>query len=113
MTSNRLQLAIARHSRIRRSRDIGWMIFAAAACAALFGFAAAFSIVLAPPIAWLPLLLFGVFAVAMAAAAWRLFGAARALNGRLKAAENLSALPEGPEPSVSVWSEMFPQRRGD
>lgn len=111
MKSNRLQLAIARQSRIRRSRDVAWMLFATTAIAALFGWSAAVAYLAASPTAWVFLLLALVFAVAMSVAAYRLFGAARTLNQRLDAAGNLSTLPEhGAERDVSLWSELFPPR---
>ena len=115
MRNTRLDLAIARQSRIRRSRDVGWMLFAAAASAGLYGWISAVIHLMESPIDWIPVVIYVVLGAVGTYAAYRLYQASMALNRRLKAAEDLSTLSAADrEPDVSVWSEMFPsRRRGD
>lgn len=112
MNKNRLRAAIARQSHIRRSRDVGWMLFAAAASAALYSWIVAVMNLLESPTGWLAVMIYAVLGLITTYAAWRLFTASVALNRRLEAAMNLSSLSDAErDPTLSIWSELFPRDR--
>jgi len=109
---NRVQRALARRERMRRSRDYAWTIFAAAAAAGLFGWILLIGQLLSDVrTEWWALLVYAVIAVLASYVALRAFGAARRLTRRLDEAQPLTPDDGQLERLPSVWSEIW-RRRG-
>jgi|SRR5690606_12390112 len=103
--SNRVQRALARRERMRRSRDQAWLYFAGFAAAAVFGWVLAVSQLTSTPRgAWWALLFYSVIAVASTLIAYRAFGAAKRLSRRL---DESQPLDETHEPDRSAWDEIW------
>ena len=109
---NRVQRALARRERMRRSRDYAWTVFAAAAAAGAFGWILLIDrLVSDDRTEWWALLAYAVIAVSASYVAFRAFGAARRLARRLDEAQPLTPADDKPELLPSVWSEIW-RRRG-
>ena len=110
---NRVQRALARRERMRRTRDYAWTVFAAAVVAALFGWIFLIDHVRAETrTIWWAVLIYAVIALVGSALAFRAFGAAKRLTRRLADAEPLAPGDDPADRPVSVWSEIWGRGRG-
>ncbi|MFO7286882.1 MAG: hypothetical protein C0P79_008515 [Gammaproteobacteria bacterium] len=105
--SNRVKQTLARHERMRRSRDHAWMYFAAFAAAAIFGWIAGVNALTAEPrAAWWALSIYGLIALLSTVLAYRAFGAATRLSRRLDESRPLDETESG----SSAWDEIWGKR---
>ena len=111
---NRVQRALARRERMRRSRDYAWTVFAASAVAAVFGWILLLENVLSDVrTQWWVVLIYAFIAVVASYVAFRAFGAAKRLGRRLDEAQPLSpAADDAADRLPSVWDEIWGRRRG-
>lgn len=108
MQQNRVQLALARRERMRRSRDRAWMFFAAFAAAAVFGWVLIGTTIASETRAeWWAMLIYAAIAILASYFAYRAFGAGMRRTRKLEAAQPL----DGPdEREGSVWKEIWGRR---
>lgn len=107
---NRVQRALARRERMRKSRDHAWMVFAGFAAAAVFGWILLVTHVLSelgPQ--WWAVAIYAGIAVISTFVAFRAFGAGKRLTRRMEEAQPLSE--EAVERPASVWDEIWSRRR--
>jgi len=110
---NRVQRALARRERMRRTRDYAWTVFAAAAAAAAFGWILLVDHVLGDTrTVWWAVLIYAAIAIVGSALAFRAFGAAKRLASRLDDAPSLEAADDVADRPVSVWDEIWGRGRG-
>jgi len=110
---NRVQRALARRERMRRSRDYAWTVFAASAAAAVFGWVLLIGHLLSDiRTQWWVVLIYAFIAVVASFIAFRAFGAAKRLGRRLDASQPLSSTDDAAERLPSVWDEIWGRRRG-
>ncbi len=110
---NRVQRALARRERMRRTRDYAWTVFAASVAAALFGWIFLLDHVRAETqTVWWAVLIYAAIALVGSAIAFRAFGAAKRLARRLDDAEPLAPADDPADRSVSVWGEIWKRDRG-
>ncbi|HEX6995280.1 MAG TPA: hypothetical protein VF339_14165 [Gammaproteobacteria bacterium] len=109
---NRLQRALARRERVRRTRDYAWTVFAAALAAAVFGWILLIDHVVSDTrTAWWIVLVYAVFALVGSALAFRAFGAAMRLARQVDA-HPLESADDAADRPVSVWDEIWGRHRG-
>ena len=109
---NRVQRALARRERMRRSRDYAWTVFAASAVAAAFGWILLVDHVLSGlRTQWWIVLIYAAIGAVSSYVAIRALAAARRLARRFDEAQPLEILEDAPERSRSVWNEILGRRR--
>lgn len=110
---NRVQRALARRERMRRSRDYAWTVFAASAVAGAFGWVLLIGEMLSDfETQWWIVLVYAAIAVVSTYVAFLAFGASKRLARRLEEAQPLAAADDDlPERRVSVWDEIWRGRR--
>ena len=109
---NRVQRALARRERMRRSRDQAWIVFAAFACAALVGWYFFFSQATSDVVvSWWATAIYAAIAVVSTFLAVRALGAARRLTRRMDEAEPLQPTDRPEDRPISVWDELWSWRR--
>jgi cytochrome bd-type quinol oxidase subunit 2 len=107
---NRVQRALARRERMRRSRDQAWMVFAGFAVAAIFGWILLVSEFTSElRMQWWATLIYGLIAVVSTLLAYRAFGASKRLTRRLDEAQPLET-DDGEARQRSVWDEIWGRR---
>jgi|GEM_PF-2125912 hypothetical protein len=110
---NRVQRALARRERMRRSRDYAWTIFAAAAAAGAFGWILLLGQVLSDVrTQWWVVLVYAGIGVIASYVALRAFGTARRFTRRLDEDQPLSAANDAADHASSVWGEIWGRKRG-
>ncbi len=106
--SNRVEQALARRERMRRSRDHAWLYFAGFAAAAAFLWIVAVAQLTAEPRGvWWALLIYVLVAVLSTLIAYRALGAATRLSRRLDEAQPLE---DTHERHRSAWEEIWRRR---
>ncbi len=111
---NRVQHALARRERMRRSRDFAWTVFAASGVAAVFGCVLLIGHLLSPlRIEWWIVLIYAGIAIVSSFLAVRSFGAGRRLTRRLNETQSLSLDEQASLARPrSAWDEIL-SRRGE
>lgn len=106
--SDRVEQALARRERMRRSRDHAWLYFAGFAAAAVFGWVVTVTQLTSEPRgAWWALLFYVLIALFSTLIAYRAFGAAKRLSRRL---DESQPLEETHERHRSAWDEIWGRR---
>ena len=104
---DRVQRALARRERMRRSRDQAWMVFAGLACAALFGWILlAAQLVSEDALDWWAAAIYAAIAVVCTFLAYRAFGASRRRTRRMQESQPLES-SGWEERFDSIWEEIL------